>query len=230
MHALRKFDPGRGIRFLTYAKHWMRAFILKHVLTNWSIVSGGSTVMRPRWFFVLRRERARLASALGDEAADGALAERLGLPREKVRKMLQRLDTRDLSLDAERSPNSPVRMVEQLPAADNQELTLFELEFRASLKTAVERALSTLDGRERYIVERRMLVEAGDGATLADIGRTFGVSRERVRQLEVRAARKLRETVVADPFVHEWLSPRRGATRGPARTSPAAARTVANSA
>ncbi len=80
MHALGTFDRARGVRFVTYAKHWVRAFILQHVLANWSIVSGGSRILRTRWFFRLRRERARLANVLGDEAAVRAeLAGRLGI-------------------------------------------------------------------------------------------------------------------------------------------------------
>ena len=199
--------------------------MLQHVLTNWSIVSGGSRVLQTRWFFRLRRERARVASTLGEgEAADRELAERLGVKPEKVRQMIARLEVRDLSLDAEVVPNSGIRMVDQLPAADNQELGLFELQVRDSLKSAVARALETLDPRERYIVERRMMAEPDDALSLTEIARTFGVSRERARQLEVRAAHKLRKTVIAcgDPSIHDWLSPRRGPSfqRAPGSSGP----------
>ncbi len=222
VHALGKFDPQRGVRFVTYAKHWMRAFVIKYVLANWNIVSGGSVVMRPCWFFLLRRERARHAGVLGEAGdPDGELAERLGLSRDKVRQMLERLDVNDVSLDTELIPNSGVRMVDQLPSTDNQEQSLLDLEFHANLTLAIERALAALDPRERYIVERRMMVETGDALSLADIGRAFGISRERARQLEVRAARKLRETVMAsgETLFQGWFPARRPLTARPRKTS-----------
>jgi RNA polymerase sigma-32 factor len=208
VHALERFDSTRGVRFVTYAKHWVRAFMLQHVLANWSIVSGGSRVLRTRWFFRLRRERARVVSVLGEgEAADAELAGRLGVRPEKVRQMIARLDVRDVSLDAKLVQDSPMRMLDQLPAADNQERTLFELRLRESLKSVVQHALTELDARERYIVERRMMAEASEAMSLTAIGRNFGVSRERARQLEVRARRKLRARVIAfgDPWVDEFL-------------------------
>ncbi len=129
--------------------------------------------------------------------------------------MIERLDVRDVSLDDSVAPNSALRLLDLLPAADNQECDLFELQLRKSQQAVVRRALSELDKRERYIVERRMMVDASEALSLADIGRNFGVSRERARQLEVRAVRKLRKTVIAfgDPVVEEWLSLLRGASR-----------------
>ena len=99
--ALRKYDPDRGTRFVTYAAYWIRAYILTHVVRSYSLVGGGGGALRSKVFFRLRRERARLAAMLGDrEAEDAALAKRFGVPVDQVRSFVSRLEARDLSLAA----------------------------------------------------------------------------------------------------------------------------------
>jgi RNA polymerase sigma-32 factor len=208
VHALGKFEPERGIRFVTYAAHWVRAYILEHVIKSWSMVGGGSGPLRSRLFFKLRRERVRAVNLLGEgEAADQAVAERIGVSPSELRKLVQRLEARDVSLDVTVLDDSPVRFVDMLPAPDDQERSLFERQVGRSMKDAVARAVSELDARERYIAEHRLMAEGAEELSLAEIGRRLGVSRERARQLEDRTKRKLRSRipVLGSPVVKEWI-------------------------
>lgn len=213
VHALGKFEPARGVRFATYAKHWIRAYVLGHVIQTWSVV-GGSGALRSRTFFRLRRERASLLGTRGsEEAAEHELARRLGMRLERVQGLLQRLDARDVSLDAPANPASPVSMVERLVASDDQERTLVEQRFGHALRGAVGRSLDTLDARERLIAESRLMADPAEELSLADLGRRLGVSRERARQLEVRTKKKLRTRILVleQATVGEWLEPQSAA-------------------
>jgi RNA polymerase sigma-32 factor len=209
VHALRKFDPERGVRFATYAQHWVRAYMVGHVLKTWSVVNSGSTVLRTRWFFRLRRERARMAGPLDSGGtAERDLASRMGVKPEELRSMLQHLDSRDVSLDTPAAPDSPLQFVDVLPAADDPERSFLTEQANFSLAAAVKRALATLDPRERYIAERRLMADTNEMLTLTDVGRALGVSRVRARQLEDRAARKMRARIASfgDATVHESLA------------------------
>lgn len=208
VHALRKFDPTRGIRFVTYAAHWVRAYMLDHVIKTWSVVAGGSGALRSRLFFRLRRERVRVTNLLGEgESADREVAARLGVTPDELRSMVQRLEARDLSLDVRAAPDSPLGLVDLLPALENQEQALLELQVGGSVKSAVERALRDLDPRERYIAEQRLMADPAEELSLAEIGRVLGVSRERARQLEARTKRKLKSRIPAlgSAVVMEWI-------------------------
>jgi RNA polymerase sigma-32 factor len=198
VHALSKFDPERGNRLVTYASHWIRAYILEAVLRSWSIVGGGSGALRTKLFFKLRRERARVANLVGEgEEAERLLAERLDVEPEKLRILLQQLEIRDLRLDASATDgDSTVRWVDTLPSLDrNQEEIALRSEAAETARDKVETALAGLDERERFIVEQRFMADPEDQLSLAEIGRTLGFSRERARQLEARARRKLRARI-----------------------------------
>jgi RNA polymerase sigma-32 factor len=123
--------------------------------------------------------------------------------------MVQRLEARDLSLDVRAAPDSPLGLVDLLPAKENQEQALLEMQVGGSVKSAVARALGQLDPRERYIAERRLMADSADELSLAEIGRVLGVSRERARQLEERTKKKLRASIPAlgNAIVSEWLAP-----------------------
>jgi len=198
VHALGKFEPERGTRFVTYAAYWIRAYVLNYVIRSWSMVGAGSGALRSKMFFKLRRERARLLNQHGDsERVDTLLAERLGIPEHKLSKMLRRLDARDVSLDTRVFEDSNASLVDQLVDPDpNQEENMARDEAGDLVRVAVREALTRLDQRERFIVEKRLLSDREDELSLAEIGRHLGVSRERARQLEVRAKRKLRANIV----------------------------------
>jgi RNA polymerase sigma-32 factor len=192
VHALGKFDVSRGYRFMTYARHWIRAYVIDYVLRTWSLVRNGSGALRSKLFFRLRRERMRLVNALGEgEATDRLLAERLDVSPSELASMLGRLDGRDLSLDVPLPDGSP-SLAERLPAEDDQEQLLSRLETRRMLEGTVRAAVGKLDDRERFIVEHRLMADREEELSLAEMGRRLGVSRERARQLEQRAKKKLR--------------------------------------
>lgn len=192
VHAMGKFDVSRGYRFMTYARHWIRAYVLDYVLRTWSLVRTGSGVLRSRLFFKLRRERQRVVNALGEgEAADRVLAERMNLSVSELGAMLGRLEARDLSLDVPFADGTP-SLAERLPAQDDQEQMLASVQARAMLEGVIRTALGKLDDRERFIVEHRLMADREEELSLAEMGRRLGVSRERARQLEERAKKKLR--------------------------------------
>jgi len=205
VRALDKFDGERGTLFITYASYWIRACILQHVLRSWSIV--GSGLPRSRLFFKLRRERAKLANLITDGAqVNAVLAERLNITEERLRGLLQRVDQRDCSLDAEVYQDGPMTMVNTLVSTDlDQEQIALAREFGGNARAAVRDALGALDARERYIVENRLLADRDAELSLADIGRVLGVSRERARQLEERAKRKLKQRISTQPGSADWL-------------------------
>ena len=205
VRALDKFDGARGTLFITYASYWVRACILQHVLRSWSIV--GSGLPRSRLFFKLRRERAKLSSLIGDgPEARLILSERLGISEARLSALLQRVDQRDCSLDAELYQDGSLTMVNALPSPDpDQEQQALACEFGGIALEAVSDALTILDSRERYIVENRMLADRDSELSLADIGRSLGISRERARQLEERAKRKLRARICSRPGSADWL-------------------------
>ncbi|HEX6277583.1 MAG TPA: sigma-70 family RNA polymerase sigma factor [Polyangiaceae bacterium] len=193
VHALSKFDPSRGTRFMTYAAFWVRAHVLNHVIGSFSMVGAGSGVLRTKLFFKLRRERTRILNLVGEgEQADALLASSLGLAVDTVRGMVRRLDARDVSIDASVAEGA-APLVDRLMSPDpSHEETLANLELSRGLRETLERAFATLDERERFIAESRLLAEADEQPSLAEIGRRLGVSRERARQLETRTKRKLR--------------------------------------
>lgn len=202
-YALSKFDPTRGTRFVTYGTYWVRAHVLNHVIRSFSLVGVGSGALRSKVFFKLRRERARLSNLIADEEqAMAHLAERVQLPQETVTDMMRRLEARDLSLDVPVSSEAAITLLDTLVATGvDQEQALSEREHEARVKRLVNDALEALDARERFIAEHRLMAHAEDELSLAEIGRQLGVSRERARQLELRAKQKLKSRleVLAEP-------------------------------
>jgi RNA polymerase sigma-32 factor len=197
VHALGKFEPGRGTRFVTYAAYWIRAYVLNHVIRSWSLVGVGSGALRSKMFFRLRRERVKIANLVGEgDQADTMLAQAMGLPEATVQAMVRRLDARDVSLDTKPFDDSSTSLADLLAAPDrSQEETLAATERDDQVRLAVRSAMADLDERERYIAENRLMADHDDELSLAEIGRRLGVSRERARQLEVRTKRKLRRRI-----------------------------------
>lgn len=191
--AVRKFDPHRGTRFVTYAGYWIRAFVLEAVVRSSTMIGAGSGPFRSKLFFRLRRERARLSNLIADpDELNEKLAAEFDTTPKKMSELLRRLDQREISLDAPAYNDSEATLVDLLPgSAEPQDEVVARRRRQSGIQTRLAGALSILDDRERLIVEKRILSD--DSASLAALGRELGVSRERARQLEARAKKKLAE-------------------------------------
>ena len=197
VHALAKFEPERGNRFVTYAAYWIRAFILNHIIRSRSLVGAGTGVFRSKHYFKLRRERIRITNLVGEgELAEEMLAERLETSRAQIVEMLGRLDARDVSLDSKRFDNGVTNIVDTLASSEvNQEESYSRSQLAHRVNDVVHAALDVLDPRERHIVECRLMADPEEALSLAELGRFLSISRERARQIEVRAKAKLRRRV-----------------------------------
>jgi len=197
MQAVKRFEPEKGFRLATYAMWWIKAAIQEYILRSWSLVKMGTTANQKKLFFNLRKAKSKI-SALdeGDMRPDQVklIAKRLGVTEQDVIDMNRRLGG-DASL------NAPIRedgdsgewqdwLVDD---SDSQEAILAQSEELENRRSALSDALSVLNERERRIFEARRLVD--DPVTLEDLAAEFGVSRERVRQIEVRAFEKVQKAV-----------------------------------
>jgi len=197
MQAAGRFDATRDVRFSTYASWWIRSAIQDYVLRNWSIVRTGTTTAQKSLFFNLRRLRARIAGAeqgsLGPEAQQ-EIATALRVPIGDVRSMELRLAATDQSLNAPIAGDTEDAWQDFLPdpGPSPEEVTIGR-NAATRRRRWLKEALQTLTPRERTIIAERRLTD--EGATLEDLGRVLGVSKERVRQLENRALGKLREAM-----------------------------------
>jgi RNA polymerase sigma-32 factor len=205
MQAVKRFDPDRGFRLATYAMWWIRASIQEYILRSWSLVKMGTTAAQKKLFFNLRRVKGQIqALEEGDLKPEHVkqIATKLGVPEEDVISMNRRLSG-DASL------NAPVRadsesgewqdwLVDDVPDQEERLAESEELELRRSY---LERAMGGLNDREKRIFEARRLQE--DPATLEDLSTEFGVSRERIRQIEVRAFEKIQKAVQKSAHAEE---------------------------
>jgi RNA polymerase sigma-32 factor len=191
--AVDRFDPDRGVRLTTYAVWWIRAYIQEYIRRSWSLVRFGTTRAEQRCFYRLRRERQRLERG-GGKADPDRLAAALGIAREELETIETRITRRDASLDdpayLDTDETRGDRLADDGPGPETQ---FANEELSEEAHRQIEEALATLDARERVILSRRYL--SPNPATLKDLGRSFGISRERVRQLEARAMAKLRHSL-----------------------------------
>jgi RNA polymerase sigma-32 factor len=196
MQAVKRFEPEKGFRLATYAMWWIKASIQEYILRSWSLVKMGTTANQKKLFFNLRRAKSRI-SALdeGDLRPDQVkqIAVKLGVTEQDVVDMNRRLGG-DASLNAPLREQGEGEWQDWLvDDEDNQEHKLVEAEEASNRHDALIDALSVLNPRERRIFEARRLAE--DPITLEDLSAEFGVSRERVRQIEVRAFEKVQNAV-----------------------------------
>ncbi|HSN81819.1 MAG TPA: RNA polymerase factor sigma-32 [Polyangiales bacterium] len=192
MQAVKKYDPYKGVKLSSYAAWWIRAYILRYILNNYRLVKVGTTQAQRKLFFNLQKEKARL-SAMGIEPTAERIAERLNVPERDVVSMDMRLAAGDASLDAPvgTSEGRSVARVELLPSEQARaDDTLAEAEVGDQFTEKIHEFGKSLKGKEKKIFEDRLVAE--DPKTLQTLGDEFGVSRERVRQIEKRLLQKLK--------------------------------------
>ncbi|MDR1857023.1 MAG: RNA polymerase factor sigma-32 [Desulfovibrio sp.] len=206
VRAVNKFDPNRGIKFSYYATFWIKAYILKFIMDNWRMVKLGTTREQRKVFYNLHRERQNLA-AQGYDADNAALSERMGVPEAVIAEMDKRLSSADVSLNTrvgkDEDGSSHMDFLPALGPGVEQNLALREMAdiVRAHLKTFIP----TLNERERYILENRLLAE--EPVSLRQIGERYNVTRERIRQYEIRLLEKFRQHISLDikDFSEAWI-------------------------
>jgi RNA polymerase sigma-32 factor len=209
MQAVKRFEPDKGFRLATYAMWWIRASIQEYILRSWSLVKMGTTAAQKKLFFKLRKAKSQVqALDDGDLRPDQvkAIAKKLGVPEVDVVSMNRRLSG-DLSVNAPmRNDGEGAEWQDWLvDDRDDQETVLAESEELVHRKAHLRKAMGDLNEREREIFEARRLRD--DPATLEELSEKFGVSRERVRQIEVRAFEKVQKAVVAANRVAELPRP-----------------------
>ncbi len=198
MKAVKKFDPDKGVRLVSFAVHWVRAEIHEYVLRNWRIVKIATTKAQRKLFFNLRSQKKRLAWLNQAEVED--VAEQLGVKPKDVLEMEKRLSSPDMGFDLPESADEE-DFTNYSPAAyltddmDTPELHAEQHDWQAHQNSQLKVALEELDERSRDIISKRWLTE--NKTTLQDLAEKYQVSAERVRQLENNAIKKLKQVVVA---------------------------------
>lgn len=191
IHAVKEFNPYRGVRLITYAVWWIRGYIQDYLMKQYSLVKIGTTQNQRRLFYRLEKEKEKIDRE-GGEPTVKLLSARLGVPEKDVQMMEERLSGRDVSLDQKLGDDSSISLLdfETAPAPPVDEV-LGDLQLTSLLREKIEELTPELNDREKQLLEERLLED--EPKTLQDIGDEWGVTREAVRQMEARLLKKIKE-------------------------------------
>lgn len=191
MHAVKEFNPYKGVRLITYAVWWIRGYIQEYLMRHHSIVRIGTTQNQRKLFYHLQREKNQL-DQLGQESSVKLLSSKLGIPEDDVRMMEERMSGRDISLDAPVSEDGPTHRLD-LEASHDEAVDeqLARSEDLSILNEKISKLRETLNPKEIYLLDQRLL--ADQPITLQEIGEKWGVTREAVRQMESRLMKKIKD-------------------------------------
>lgn len=223
LRAIERFDPNRGVRLTTYASWWIRAYILRYAVRDYRLVKIGTTTAQRQVFYRLSRETARLA-ARGIEPTAAALGKRMSVKASVVEEMEARLSASEASIDAPRwgRGETTFTLADSLRSSDplaDEELS--KREIQTIVREKVAAFAQKLDGREREILEARLLSDPP--RTLQSLARRYGVSRQRIQQIETGLRRRLRSALSGGPWAEGTSRPRRSAPRRPSAPTLSAA-------
>jgi RNA polymerase sigma-32 factor len=186
---VKKFDPYRDVKLSSYASWWIRAYILKFIIDNWSLVKIGTTQAQRKLFFRLKKEKGRL-EAQGFDPGPKLLAGALNVSKEEITEMDQRLAGGDLSLNAPLEDDTRQTYMDILPGGEMLEEKVADTQFKEALSEKIQEFTRTLKEKEAFILKNRLMAE--EPLTLQAAGNQLNISRERARQIERRVIDKLR--------------------------------------
>lgn len=206
MQSVKKFDPYRDIRLVTYATWWIRAYILRYIINNWRLVKIGTTQAQRKLFFNLMKEKARLES-LGYEAGPKLIAHGLGVKEKEVVEMDIRLGNRELSLDEPLREDTDSPLLSIIPSNEVPvDEKLADEEVSTLLREKIAEFSKTMNERDLDILQNRILSESPK--SLSEMGEAYGISKERVRQLEENIIKRLRKFLQTEIKDLDALKPR----------------------